>query len=193
MLRHSFGPCLGFFVRRNHKYYNHHISHHSAFTAVHVSHPASRSTIMSTNHNDTPLVEIIHLHNCFRGAIRDLQADVTELAGIFEALTASNADSRGCRQTNLDEIKRIRGRVAGRFRVIWSVFAAHSKAEGMQQHNLVFTFLVACYFLDLCAFSFHVNSFIDLQTCLRYICIYLFKSRLRREQRSHASTQVEND
>lgn len=63
---------------------------------------------------DCALVEIIHLHDCLRGALRALSADVDKLAAIVKD---------GSRDVDLEK------KVAGRFTVIWSVFRAHSQAE----------------------------------------------------------------
>jgi len=63
------------------------------------------------------LVEIIHLHDCLRGALKALQHDVSQLS---QLLQKGNYDS------NVSDLER---QVAGRFKVIWSVFRAHSTAE----------------------------------------------------------------
>lgn len=65
---------------------------------------------------DCALIEIIHLHDCLRGAIRELCTDVNELS-------QSAAKGEGAQLEVLEK------RVAGRFKVIWSVFRAHSSAE----------------------------------------------------------------
>jgi hypothetical protein len=65
---------------------------------------------------DCALVEIIHLHDCLRGAVKALQRDVTELSA--EVLNG-----------NPEKLADLERRVAGRFKVIWSVFRAHSAAE----------------------------------------------------------------
>lgn len=66
---------------------------------------------------DCRLIEIIHLHDCLRGALSDLRTDVEELTkGVVDG-------EQGSRVSTLER------RVAGRFQVIWSVFSAHSKAE----------------------------------------------------------------
>ena len=64
---------------------------------------------------DCALVEIIHLHDCLRGALKALQEDVSQLNQ--SVLTGNQVAG---------ELER---RVAGRFKVIWSVFRAHSAAE----------------------------------------------------------------
>jgi hypothetical protein len=68
---------------------------------------------------DCALVEIIHLHDCLRGALRELQKDVTALSRSILQQNNGNDNS----VANLEK------RVAGRFKVIWSVFRAHSAAE----------------------------------------------------------------
>ena len=65
---------------------------------------------------DCALVEIIHLHDCLRGALKALEADVAQLSQSIQG---------GIRQASND----LERRVAGRFKVIWSVFRAHSAAE----------------------------------------------------------------
>lgn len=64
---------------------------------------------------DCALIEIIHLHDCLRGAIRSLERDVNDLEGLYHQGSKVFSD--------------IERRIAGRFRVIWSVFQSHSKAE----------------------------------------------------------------
>lgn len=66
---------------------------------------------------DCALVEIIHLHDCLRGALKTLENDVHNLIVSIE-----NGEGH---KTAVD----LQGRVVGRFNVIWSVFQAHSKAE----------------------------------------------------------------
>jgi hypothetical protein len=67
---------------------------------------------------DCALIEIIHLHDCLRGALKALEKDVKELADPLNHRSE-------CKQ-HVTELER---RVAGRFKVIWSVFRAHSSAE----------------------------------------------------------------
>jgi len=67
---------------------------------------------------DCALVEIIHLHDCLRGALKALQNDVTALRQCIQQESPNN--------NNISDLER---RVAGRFKVIWSVFRAHSAAE----------------------------------------------------------------
>ena len=81
----------------------------------------STSTLMTAKQQrvklfgDCALVEIIHLHDCLRGALKALQDDVFQLnQSVF---TGNKVASELERQ------------VAGRFQVIWSVFRAHSAAE----------------------------------------------------------------
>lgn len=118
---------------------------------------------------DCALVEIIHLHDCLRGALRALERDVTELSRTVNTSSSSSAsvllpnsssellvesssssgaslgrvpldpgggrndsdaERHGWPQTDAqDRITELERRVAGRFKVIWSVFRAHSAAE----------------------------------------------------------------
>lgn len=66
---------------------------------------------------DCALVEIIHLHECLRGALKALQSDVTALS---HCILQDEAKQK---------VADLERRVAGRFKVIWSVFRAHSAAE----------------------------------------------------------------
>jgi hypothetical protein len=66
---------------------------------------------------DCALVEIIHLHDCLRGALKALENDVNILSQTF---------FEGGRKGEVTDLER---RVAGRVKVIWSVFRAHSSAE----------------------------------------------------------------
>lgn len=66
------------------------------------------------------LIEIIHLHDCLRGAVKALERDVQALNRV---LTQHGAAA--------DSLKDLEKKVFGRFKVIWSVFRAHSTAEGM--------------------------------------------------------------
>eukprot|EP00586_Coscinodiscus_wailesii_P018565 CAMPEP_0172500862 /NCGR_PEP_ID=MMETSP1066-20121228/143954_1 /TAXON_ID=671091 /ORGANISM="Coscinodiscus wailesii, Strain CCMP2513" /LENGTH=368 /DNA_ID=CAMNT_0013275343 /DNA_START=30 /DNA_END=1133 /DNA_ORIENTATION=+ len=83
--------------------------------------PPSTTTTTTTTSTSTssPLIEIIHLHDCLRGALRDLENDVT-------LLSKNACDSLHDDIGNLREHER---RVDARFKVIWSVFRAHSAAE----------------------------------------------------------------
>jgi hypothetical protein len=67
---------------------------------------------------DCALIEIIHLHDCLRGALKALESDVSELAGV---VVKGNV--------NKQVVADLERRVASRFKVIWSVFRAHSAAE----------------------------------------------------------------
>jgi iron-sulfur cluster repair protein YtfE (RIC family) len=66
---------------------------------------------------DCALVEIIHLHDCLRGALQALEKDVSLLSSKIVANITSN------------KVHELRKKVASRFKVIWSVFQAHSSAE----------------------------------------------------------------
>eukprot|EP00980_Cylindrotheca_fusiformis_P006384 scaffold1362_cov125-Cylindrotheca_fusiformis.AAC.7 len=67
---------------------------------------------------DCALIEIIHVHDCLRGALNALEKEVAELS-----CTVLEGESG---QFVLNSLER---RVAGRFKLIWSVFQAHSSAE----------------------------------------------------------------
>lgn len=66
---------------------------------------------------DCALVEIIHLHECLRGALKALEKDV-------DILHRTLKEGQGGK-----EVSDLEGKVNGRFKVIWSVFRAHSSAE----------------------------------------------------------------
>lgn len=68
---------------------------------------------------DCALIEIIHLHDCLRGALKALEADVSTLA----------IATQKHEEDTLQKVSDLERRVAGRFQVIWSVFRAHSSAE----------------------------------------------------------------
>lgn len=84
------------------------------------NHPLQESPSLSKRRKDLfgdcALVEIIHLHDCLRGALKALERDV-------EALNKTLM--RGDRH----KVNELECRVNGRFKVIWSVFRAHSSAE----------------------------------------------------------------
>jgi len=71
---------------------------------------------------DCALIEIIHLHDCLRGAVKALEQDV-------QALTESLIGYSGTDIATDAAVADLEGRVFGRFKVIWSVFRAHSSAE----------------------------------------------------------------
>ena len=82
---------------------------------------------------DCALIEMIHLHDCFRGAIRTLQQDVRALAAaaaadddddVVAVVVVEDETKDQQQQLNLTVKK-----IASRFQVIWSVFQAHSTAE----------------------------------------------------------------
>jgi len=83
---------------------------------------------------DCALVEIIHLHDCLRGALGDLHKDVIKLSQEFTASGTINSSSSyssfqslcNMRERRVENLER---RIAGRFQIIWSVFKAHSAAE----------------------------------------------------------------
>ena len=100
------------------------------------------STSASSRFIDCPLVEIIHLHDCLRNALANLLVDVNVIADTCCSGSGSGNGALGkisegsrkdCDASDVEkEIKRMREvekKVSARFRVIWSVFQAHSKAE----------------------------------------------------------------
>jgi len=74
-------------------------------------------TESSRHLNDCALIEIIHLHDCLRGALRALQQDVIELSKQAKCVST------------LSKICELEKQIEGRFHLIWSVFRAHSAAE----------------------------------------------------------------
>jgi len=96
---------------------------------------------------DCALVEIIHLHDCLRGALNALEKDLTELSKMVLSTSSSgnssiSHDANGNSiTTSVDEsqrlqfqqqhqsISKLESRATARFQVIWSVFRAHSAAE----------------------------------------------------------------
>jgi hypothetical protein len=80
---------------------------------------------------DCALIEIIHLHDCLRGAVKTLKADVQTLAQCLlnPTTTTLTSDDDGGGPTKDSVVADLEGRVFGRFQVIWSVFRAHSSAE----------------------------------------------------------------
>mmetsp|Transcript_32337 Transcript_32337/g.52760 ORF Transcript_32337/g.52760 Transcript_32337/m.52760 type:complete len:856 (-) Transcript_32337:87-2654(-) len=97
----------------------------STSSAVDTTSPQSPPRTAKKLFGDCALVEIIHLHDCFRGALKHLEVDVSELC---REITAAGEDA--VHNNNSDgRISDLERRVAGRFTVIWSVFRAHSAAE----------------------------------------------------------------
>jgi len=93
--------------------------------------PSQSSRRAKNIFGDCALVEIIHLHDCFRGALTNLEHDVSELCREISVDVDNNADSTngvdgGGADSRISDLER---RVAGRFTVIWTVFRAHSAAE----------------------------------------------------------------
>lgn len=104
------------------------------------SHSAERREDFLSNRRkevfgDCALIEIIHLHDCLRGALAALENDVNALSGVIIANENNNvdkyssnvsSDNSTVHQSKLADLER---RVASRFKVIWSVFKSHSQAE----------------------------------------------------------------
>ena len=106
------------------------IEDHKGSTLVSSLPPSPSSTSLSSAvksrrdvFGDCALVEIIHLHDCLRGALKALEYDVNTLT---QSIPLKN---EGPRIRSLGELSELERRVVGRFKVIWSVFKAHSSAE----------------------------------------------------------------
>ena len=84
--------------------------------------PPSKDEVLSKRRRelfgDCALIEIIHLHDCLRGALKALENDVNDLTCVLNERTSEK-----------QQVSELERRVAGRFNVIWSVFRAHSSAE----------------------------------------------------------------
>lgn len=93
---------------------------------------------------DCALIEIIHLHDCLRGALKALENDVNQLAASIDHTNNATTVDIGDSHINvlattastipqdsnyLSTIVDLERRVAGRFKVIWTVFKSHSHAE----------------------------------------------------------------
>jgi len=94
---------------------------------------------------DCALVEIIHLHDCLRGALNALEKDLTDISTMVLAPRSGSSRSPNAKgnaiASSLDEshilqlqqqyqsISELESKATARFQVIWSVFRAHSAAE----------------------------------------------------------------
>mmetsp|Transcript_13353 Transcript_13353/g.27993 ORF Transcript_13353/g.27993 Transcript_13353/m.27993 type:complete len:875 (-) Transcript_13353:1593-4217(-) len=94
---------------------------------------------------DCALVEIIHLHDCLRGALNALEKDLIDLSKMLLCQTSSNRSNESTSaeeaaydaqeaqriqlQQHYQSINELESRATARFKVIWSVFRAHSAAE----------------------------------------------------------------
>ncbi|KAL3913829.1 MAG: hypothetical protein SGARI_000454 [Bacillariaceae sp.] len=86
---------------------------------------------------DCALVEIIHLHDCLRGALHALEKDLIHLSQMVlqDSSTTSETDGDNVetKQTTQEKhflmLSELESRATARFQVIWSVFRAHSAAE----------------------------------------------------------------
>mmetsp|Transcript_53999 Transcript_53999/g.61475 ORF Transcript_53999/g.61475 Transcript_53999/m.61475 type:complete len:846 (+) Transcript_53999:196-2733(+) len=87
---------------------------------------------------DCALVEIIHLHDCLRGALAALEKDLTELSQIVLSPNSNyepssdipeKAEEQQLQQQHHKMLSELESRATARFQVIWSVFRAHSAAE----------------------------------------------------------------
>lgn len=117
------------------RYYSHLAS--GNISACPLSRPPSQKDVMISRRRkelfgDCALIEIIHLHDCLRGALQALQEDVVALT---KHMILDNDTNHGKKLPSEHQVRDIaswsclEGRVAGRFKVIWSVFRAHSSAE----------------------------------------------------------------
>lgn len=87
------------------------------------------------------LVEIIHLHDCLRGALHQIQDEVNSLVHIASVIdendescsagytTTTSTAQNGKKPFEIEKATQISNLVASRFHLIWSVFQAHSAAE----------------------------------------------------------------
>jgi len=82
---------------------------------------------LRSRYSDCALIEIIHLHDCLRGAIRNLAADVRRLQN--SAVSLSNLVPSKNKTEVSPSLSEMARKVAARFQVIWSVFTSHSSAE----------------------------------------------------------------
>jgi hypothetical protein len=83
---------------------------------------------------DCALVEIIHLHECLRGALQALEKDLMDLSHMVlnESTNRNNCfpnDGNNKQQQYHALLSELESRATARFQVIWSVFRAHSAAE----------------------------------------------------------------
>ncbi|KAG7365296.1 zinc-ribbon domain containing protein [Nitzschia inconspicua] len=92
---------------------------------------------------DCALVEIIHLHDCLRGALHALERDLTDLSRMVLHDPSNNNNNSSSSSSNNNNNKigpesqqryhnslmELESRATARFQVIWSVFRAHSAAE----------------------------------------------------------------
>jgi hypothetical protein len=108
--------------------------------------PAATGTISSPKRlfAECALVEIIHLHDCLRGALHEIQNEVNDLvqtASVIDVndenaaqVTGSSDKGDGEEESDkktfdIEKSSKLSYLVASRFHLIWSVFQAHSGAE----------------------------------------------------------------
>ena len=83
------------------------------------------------------LVEIIHLHDCLRNALHQIQNEVNSLVQVSAVIDDNDGSTNQVSSDNKDEsdafdiekASELANLVASRFHLIWSVFQAHSGAE----------------------------------------------------------------
>ena len=100
-------------------------------TTAAASDVASSTADLRKIYRESELVEIIHLHDCLRGAVKALEEDVNSLSQCV--LARRNNDNNGGKEQPSTQssqlLETLERQIAGRFKVIWSVFRAHSSAE----------------------------------------------------------------
>lgn len=123
-------------------------------STVTLAYAPSSGTASTGPFADCALIEIIHLHDCLRGALNQLKSDVQELVHVSACLpddatqtcqvdagnvtcdeSSSSSDPQSASTPSTEKIFKIReaaatsNLIASRFHLIWSVFQAHSNAE----------------------------------------------------------------
>ena len=103
---------------------------------------ASSTADLRKIYRESELVEIIHLHDCLRGAVKALEEDVNSLSQCVLARRNNNNNNNDNNNNGTGReqqqqpsaqssqlLETLERKIAGRFKVIWSVFRAHSSAE----------------------------------------------------------------
>ena len=77
------------------------------------------------------LVEIIHLHDCLRGALQQMVIDVNSLVkwSVAASFNKSSDENKSSDLSDLHIASNLEKSIASRFHLIWCVFQAHSGAE----------------------------------------------------------------
>ncbi len=102
---------------------------------------ATNTTNNSKRFADCALIEIIHLHDCLRGALVQIQTDVQTLVDSSQNIiiltnnnisvsdNVSDNNNNNHSKFDVDKAADLSNSVASRFHLIFSVFQAHSAAE----------------------------------------------------------------